>query len=124
MIMRNLDINGDIVFGNGVQDYLVTQQAIALNIKTRLLSFLNNCVWDMAAGIDWLNYLKTPGKEQQIILAVKSIILQSYGVVSVNQVSVNVTGRSLYLSYNANSIFTSNFSAELSSLEELINVTN
>jgi hypothetical protein len=122
--MRNLDINGDIVFGNGVQDYLVTQQAIALNIKTRLLSFLNNCVWDMAAGIDWLNYLKTPGKEQQIILAVKSIILQSYGVVSVNQVSVNVTGRSLYLSYNANSIFTSNFSAELSSLEELINVTN
>ena len=124
MIMRNLDINGDIVFGNGIQDYLTTQNAIALNIKTRLLSFLNNCVWDMAAGIDWLNYLKTPGKEQQIILAVKSIILQSYGVVSVNQVSVNVTGRSLYLSYNANSIFTSNFSAELSSLEELINVTN
>jgi hypothetical protein len=120
MIMRNLDINGDIVFGNGIQDYLTTQNAIALNIKTRLLSFLNNCVWDMTSGIDWFTYLRQPGYQVQITLAVKRVILQSYGVIKINSASVSITGRSISLAYNINTIYTSNFIAELVNLENVI----
>lgn len=127
MIIRNLDSDGDMTFGQGKQNYLTGQNAIALNIKTRLLCFLNNCVWDMASGIDWFTYLRKPGYKNQIVLAVKSVILQSFGVVKVNQVSVSALGvqpRSLALSYNVTTVYSSNFSAELSNLQEMINVNS
>jgi len=119
MIIRALDTNGDITFGLGVQNYLTGQQAIAMNIKTRILSFLNNCVWDMQAGIDWFTFLKQSANAAQVQLAVKAVILQSYGVISVNNVSVNSSGRNISLSYNINTIYTSNFSATLSNIATL-----
>ena len=119
MIIRALDTNGDITFGLGAQNYLTGQQAIALNIKTRILSFLNNCVWDMQAGIDWFTFLKQSANAAQVQLAVKAVILQSYGVISVNNVSVNTSGRNISLSYNINTIYTSNFSATLSNIATL-----
>ena len=119
MIIRAIDTNGDITFGLGVQNYLTGQQAIALNIKTRILSFLNNCVWDMQSGIDWFTFLKQSANAAQVQLAVKAVILQSYGVISVNNVSVNTSGRNISLSYNINTIYTSNFSATLSNIATL-----
>ena len=119
MIIRALDSNGDITFGLGCQNYLTGQAAIALNIKTRILSFLNNCVWDMQAGIDWFTFLKQTANAAQVELAVKATILQSYGVISVNSVSVSTTGRNISLSYNINTIFTSNFAATLNNIATL-----
>ena len=119
MIIRALDSNGDITFGLGIQNYLTGQAAIALNIKTRILSFLNNCVWDMQAGIDWFTFLKQTANAAQVELAVKATILQSSGVISVNSVSVSTTGRNISLSYNINTIFTSNFAATLNNIATL-----
>ena len=120
MIIRNLDRDGDILFGQGKQNYLVNNEAIALNIKTRLLSFLNNCVWDMTSGIDWFTFLRKPGNQTQITLAVRATILKSFGVVKINNLSVNFNGRKLSLSYNIDTIFTSNFSAQLQNLQEML----
>ena len=82
------------------------EQAIGLNIKTRILSFIGNCFFDMLAGINWQIYLGTPGQQQQIILSVQAIILQSYGVTKVNNVTLNENARGqALLTYNINDIF-------------------
>lgn len=122
MRIRALDANGDITFGQGQQNYLTGQAAIGLNIKTRLLSFLNNCFWAMGAGIDWFTFLSGGNTAPQIQIAVTAIIAQSFGVISVNNVfvTVNPKTRSVSLSYNVVTIYTSNFEAQLSNLEQLL----
>jgi hypothetical protein len=122
MIIRALDSNGDITFGQGTQNYLNGQAAIGLNIQTRLKSFLNNCFWAMGAGIDWFTLLGGGNTSTQIQLAVIAVIAQSYGVVSVNNVSasVNLQNRSTSVAYNAVTIYTSNFSAQLNNIEQLL----
>lgn len=120
MIIRALDTNGDWTFGQGKQNYLSGQQAIAQNIKTRLLSFLGNCPWDMTAGIDWITLLGKTNTMTQIQLNVRSIILQSYGVLRINSLSVSFTNRQLSLSFNIDTIFTSQFNQQI---QQILNPT-
>lgn len=124
MRIRALDANGDITFGQGQQNYLTGQAAIGLNIRTRLLSFLNNAFWAMGAGIDWFTFLGGGNTSAQIQIAVTAIIAQSFGVVSVNNVSVSVNAitRSVSISYNVVTIYTSNFQAELNNIEQLLSL--
>lgn len=122
MRIRALDANGDITFGQGQQNYLTGQAAIGLNIKTRLLSFLNNCFWAMGAGIDWFTFLGGGNTSNQIQLASTAIIAQSFGVISVNNVFVSVDPRTrkVSLSYDVVTIYTSNFQAKLEDIEQLL----
>lgn len=79
MIVRAIDVNGDWLFGRGRNDYRTNQQAIAQNIKTRLISFLGDCFFDTTAGIDWFNLLG--GKDQTALnLAINAVILNTEGV--------------------------------------------
>ena len=93
MIFRSLDSTGDWQFGQGLESYAFGEQAIGLNIKTRILSFVGNCFFDMLAGINWLIYLGTPVKQQKTLLSIQACILQSYGVTSVNSVALNETAQ-------------------------------
>ena len=115
MIIRALDILGDCTFGLGKQNYLSGQNAIIQNIQTRLYEFTNDAFWNMTAGISWPTLLGTPGTQQQIVLSCRSIILQSYGVTAVNSISASVdkATRNLILSFNINSVYTSNASIQL-----------
>ena len=115
MIIRALDKSGDWTFGQGKQNYLSSQKAINQNIQTRLLEFLNNAFWNMNAGIDWTRLLGTPGTKQELILTCRAIILQSFGVNSVNSIDAVYYGntRNIILSYNINTIYTSNQSVQL-----------
>lgn len=120
MIIRALDANGDITFGQGRQNYLTGQAAVALNIQTRLLSFLNNAFWAMGFGIDWFTFLGGGNKAPQIELAVKAMVAQSYGVLSVNNISFSKVGRNTSFSANVVTIYTSNFQAQLQNIEQLL----
>lgn len=115
MIIRALDINGDWQFGKGQSSYLSGNLAIAENISTRLKSFLNDCFFDMNAGIDWITYLGTPGRQDELTLRVKALILLSYGVINCTQVSINVdrNKRAASLSYNINTIFSTNYQQDI-----------
>ena len=122
MIIRALNSSGDITFGQGTQNYLTGQAAIAENIQTRLKSFLNNCFWNMGAGIDWFTFLGGGNTSTQIQLACTAVIAQSFGVLAVNSVSVNtnLVNRSISVSYTITTIYTQNFTAILANLEELL----
>lgn len=116
MIIRALDSNGDWTFGQGKQNYLSGQKAIAQNIQTRILCFLNNCPWDMAAGIDWITLLGKTNTATQIQLNVRTRLLQSFGVLRINTLSVSFVNRRLSLSYNIDTIYTDNFTQELQNI--------
>ncbi len=59
MHIRAIDSENDWQFGKGLQSYKYKNNAIMQNVKTRLLSFLNDCWFDMEAGIDWYRLLGT-----------------------------------------------------------------
>jgi hypothetical protein len=105
MIFRNLTSSGDWTFGSGTGNYLSGNPAIGLNIKTRLLSWLNNCFFDMTAGINWPTRLG--GKNQQLLLELdlRRIILQSFGVTSLNSFSYSLVVRSFSATFNIDTIF-------------------
>ena len=106
MMFRSLDINHDWNFGQGLQSYVSGEQAIGLNIQTRILSFVGDCFFDMLAGINWFIYFGTPNQTQQTLLSVQACILQSYGVTKVNSVTMNETSAgSLYLTFNIYDIY-------------------
>ena len=115
MIERALSATGDWTFGLGKQNYLSDQSAIIQDIRTRLYEFLNDAFWNMPAGIDWPRLLGTPGMKQEITITCRSIILQTYGVKAVNSISslVDAVTRNLVLSFNINTLYTSNFSIQL-----------
>lgn len=113
MIIRALDENHDWTFGIGKNNYLSGEKAIEENVQTRLLEFLNDCFFNMAAGIDWMRLLGTKTTEQEIILSCRAVILQSYGVVRVNSISPSLNGRGLTVNYNIDTIYTSQFTQNL-----------
>jgi hypothetical protein len=110
MIIRNLDADGDFTFGRGRQNYLRGDDAIRLNIKTRVKCFLNDCFWNMAFGVDWWNLLGTrnPTAQANIILQVRAMVAASYGVVKINSVEAltdRITRR-LTIQINLDDIYT------------------
>lgn len=92
MRFRNVDTNGDWVFGKGRNSYLVDTEALMMNIKTRLMSFLNDCFFDTEAGIDWWNLLGA--KNQKALLAsVQRVVLRSANVRRIVDMQYRLTER-------------------------------
>jgi hypothetical protein len=110
MIIRALDENSDFSFGKGKQSYAFGQNAIAQNIQTRLISFFKDCWFDTEAGIDWYRLHGSLNTKQEIELRVRAMILQSYGVVKVNSISVVYSGttRNSLLQYSVVTIYSQN----------------
>ena len=105
MIVRALDINKDWQFGKGLNDYKSNADAVAQDIATRLNSFLGDCFFDQGAGINWFGFLG--GKNQlQLNLAISSTILNTSGVQTMLQLSVNLSvTRKLTVSYAVTTTF-------------------
>lgn len=97
MRFRNLDKNGDWCFGKGRNSYLTGNEALMLNIKTRLLEFLGDCFWDTGKGIDWWTLLG--GKDlHKIIVDVQRTVLQSYMVKRIVEMDYSLNNRVLSIS--------------------------
>lgn len=109
MIFRNLDADGDWTFGQGIQNYVSGNEAIGLNIKTRLLSWLYDCFFDQFAGIDWLTRLGAKNQRNALELDLRRVILQSYGVTAINSFSSTLIGRAYVANYSINTIYSQNY---------------
>jgi hypothetical protein len=114
LIFRNIDASGDWVFGRGIGSYAAGNQAIALNIKTRILSWIQNCFFDLGAGIDWSSRLDR-GQEQNLLNDLQAIISQSDGVVAIKSISAALDRltRRLSVSYDVSTIYTQSFAQTL-----------
>ncbi len=106
MIERSLDANGDWTFGRGKSNYLTMNRAIGQSIQTRLSSFLGDCFFDTAAGIDWFNFL---GSKQKVALqlAIRAVIINTQGVTRLTLLSLTYTAaRKISFSYEVETIYT------------------
>lgn len=109
MIFRNLDSEGDWQFGRGKQSYVSGTAAIAINVKTRLYSWVGDCFFDLPAGIDWWNRLGSKNQRQLLELDMRRIILQSDGVTGITEFDTTLVGREFTASYKINTIFSKEF---------------
>lgn len=106
MIFRSLDENGDWSFGKGVQNYLQNNEAIGLNIKTRVLSWVGDCFFAPAQGIDWVNFLSKKNQLALLSAALRRTIVQSYGVTALLAFDVRLDDeRNFTATYTVQTIF-------------------
>ena len=115
MIIRNLDANHDWTWGSSKANYIGGDDAIGLNINTRLLSWLNDCFFDMGAGIDWLNLLGSLGQRNMLDMNLRRVILQSYGVKGLTSfyTNLNPQSRLFTANYTVNTIYSAAYQNSL-----------
>lgn len=105
MTFRNLTNDHDWVFGTGKNSYVSETQEIALNIKTRILSFLNDCFFATNEGIDYWNLLDY-NKQEQLENQLQATIVQTPGVTKINSVDVLIgANRRFNVSYSIETIY-------------------
>lgn len=113
MTFRNLDSNHDWTFGAGRNNYVAANQEIALNIKTRVLSFLGDCFFATDEGIDWFNLLDYRYQDR-LENAVQEVVIQTPGVTAINSVDVITTAdRQIRIAYNVKTIYSSSYTDEI-----------
>lgn len=113
MSFRNLDENHDWVAGTGKNAYVTENQEIALNVETRLLSFLGDCFFATNEGIDWFNLLDY-NKQQQLENAVQEVIIQTPEVTAINSVDIVLgANRQIRLTYDIQTIYSDSYSGEV-----------
>ena len=105
MKVRAIDTNNDWTYGKGKSNYKSRIEACAQNIKTRMQSFLGDCFYATADGLDWFKFMggkSTP----EFKLAVVAILIKTPDVKSVVEVTVNLnTSRRITLTYSVETIY-------------------
>lgn len=109
MKFRNLDNNGDWTFGKGLNNYVERNSAIGLNIKTRILSWLGDCFFDVDAGIDWINRLGSKNQRALLELDLRNQILQAEGVTGILEFSTNLNGRNFTADYSVQTVYSKSY---------------
>lgn len=115
MIIRKIDpTTRDWQFGKGLASYATNADAVSENIQTRILSWINDCFFALADGVDWKNRLEV-GQQQALRDEIAAVIIKSFGVVSVNSVDLNFNpdNRLESLTYNIDTIFSPSFEATI-----------
>ncbi len=113
MIFRNLTDDGDWKFGKGIQDFAKKDQAIGLNVRTRLLSWVNDCFFDQKAGIDWVNRLGSKGQRALLELDLRRVIQQSENVTALTSFDTILNNRNFQANYAVNTIYSQEFQDSL-----------
>lgn len=112
-MFRNLDSNGDWTFGNNLESYVTEQNEIAINLKTRIMSFLGDCFFATNEGIDWWNLLDYR-YQNRLENAVQEVIKNTPGVTAINSVDVVIgSNRKLRIIYDIKTIYTTSYIEEI-----------
>lgn len=112
MIFQNLTPTGDWTIGS--MNYVDGDDAIGLNIKTRLLSWKNDCFFNKPAGVDWKTRLGSKNQRSLLEADIRRIILNSYGVTGITAFSTNLAARVFTASYSVTTINSKNYSGSIS----------
>lgn len=100
MIIRRLTKELDWSFGHGKSDLLSDDDAIMLNIYTRLNEWVGDCFFAVQNGVDWYNGLDR-GMKEYIDRRCKQIIIESFGVVQLITYESNLNVNTRKLTINA-----------------------
>lgn len=105
MIIRNLTLDGDWTFGSGIQNFATGEQALAVNLRTRLLSWRQDCFFNPDFGVAWTDILGQKSTDF-IVLSLSQFIAQSYGITKVTNVLFSLDqNREAHVTYTVNTLY-------------------
>lgn len=114
MRVRGLDGNHDWLFGTSGQDYAKDESCLAQMIKTRILSFYNDCFFASQEGIDWFGLLERgSNNEEALKRSISIVILQTDGVLGINSIDLTRHGRGIIIEYNIKTVYSSSYQQSL-----------
>ena len=91
MLLRKLDSNGDMQFGNGNANFYKDQaDAVAQNVYTRLKLWRSEWYLDTDEGTDWLGKCLGKNTIDSALLEIKQRILNTDGVESIVNLSASI----------------------------------
>lgn len=93
MLFRTLDENWDWQFGRGRNDYASDSLYVAFDLKTKILSWINDCFFSMSSGINWKKYLGGKIQKSEIDSAVKDQIIFTEQVAEIVYFESSVANR-------------------------------
>lgn len=93
MRFRALDSNWDWKFGKGIGSYSGDVQAIAYDVKSKILSWVGDCFFAMEDGIDWKNILGTKDGKEQLDTSIKQIIKDEENITDITFFESTISGR-------------------------------
>lgn len=105
MRFRALDSNWDWKFGKGIGSYSGDTQAIAYDVKSKILSWVGDCFFNEAAGIDWKNILGSKDQKSQLDDAIKKIIVEEYGVIELSFFESEISDRTYHCTVRFKTIY-------------------
>lgn len=105
MRFRALDSNWDWKFGKGVGSYSGDTQAIAYDVKSKILSWVGDCFFNETAGIDWKNILGSKDQKSQLDDAIKKIIVEEYGVIELSFFESEISDRTYHCTTRFKTIY-------------------
>lgn len=89
MILRRLDENHDMTFGQGIGNFATNQEATAQAVRTRLLLLEEEWFLDTEAGVPWLQRVMVKPADLPLVEAlIKAEILGTEGVQSIESFSM------------------------------------
>jgi hypothetical protein len=109
MRFRSLStVDGDWMLGDGRSSYAKANDAILLNIATRLKTFSGECFFSPLSGLPWFSLIDSKNKDV-IVLSIKSAINECNGVLRVNEIEYSFdVNRVLKITYDINTLYASN----------------
>lgn len=113
MKFRNLDNDHDWKFGKGLNDYRRDEEAVKLNIRTRILSWFGDCFFAQTEGIDWINRLGKTNQRTLLEQDLKSIILKTPEVAELISFSTSLVNREFTAEYSIRTIYSRTFKDEI-----------
>ena len=111
-MIRALDKNHDWMFGQGLQSYKFKSDEIEQNIKSRILSWKNDCFFALSEGVNWNQYFNS-GNKLLLDQDIKRVIIQTNGVSQLLDFQTEIKNRVYIGSYTYQDIYSRNFKSEI-----------
>ena len=88
MRYRQLSVTGDYTFGQGQANfYIDVPAAVAQSVKTRLLLWQGEWFLDTSVGTPWMTEVLGAHTQSLYDMAIRTVILQTPGVISIDNYS-------------------------------------
>ncbi len=111
--IRQIDENGDWIFGNGRNSYLINENAVAQNLQSRILEYRNDWFANYNAGVDYDFLLTNKETQSELETSIRKIILETQDVQSIINFFAEKIERSLNIRVNVTTLYSQNLRIDL-----------
>ena len=117
MQIRNNTEQNDWTFGQGKSNYITGNAGVALNIKTKINEWKNDCFFNLQAGIDWRTRLGSKNQRTLLDTDIQNIITSIPEVLALTEYQSFVNDRAYTADFTVFTIYSETPYTDTVSLE-------